>query len=129
MGNIVQAEAKAWLEASLAVASYTAVTGPVVALVTDVTDPSPTVAGSEVSGGSYARQAIAGGTATSATPSVILNTNVISFTGMPACTVKSLNIYNSSTRRLWFGPLSAIKTVGAGDTISFAASSISISLQ
>jgi hypothetical protein len=54
---------------------------------------------------------------------------VLTYATMPACTVTDIAIYNSSTRRLWFGPLGAPKTLGAGDTLSFAAAAISISLQ
>jgi hypothetical protein len=129
MANLVQTEAQKWLEASLGGTAYTAVTSPKVALITGGTAPTATTAGSEVTGGSYARQGFTAGTATAATPSVISNTNVISFTGMPACTVESIEIYdNAGTRRLWFGALTTPKTVGAGDTVSFAASAISISL-
>jgi hypothetical protein len=129
MANLVQAEAKKWLEASLGGTAFTAVSSPQVALITNVTAPTATAAGSEVTGGSYARQGFTAGTATAATPSVIANTNVISFTGMPACTVESIEIYDGGgTRRLWFGTLTTSKTVGAGDTVSFASSAISISL-
>jgi hypothetical protein len=49
---------------------------------------------------------------------------------MPACTVTHIDIYdsNGTPRRCWFGALSASKTVGAGDTLSFASTAISVSL-
>jgi hypothetical protein len=49
---------------------------------------------------------------------------------MPACTVGGIELWDSAGTpvRRWFGLLSASKTLGAGDTISFAASAISIAL-
>lgn len=130
MANIDQNEAKRLLAASLGQATYTApTTGINVGLFTST--GSSTAAGTEVTGGSYARQAYTPGAPSSATPSVIANTNVISFTGMPACTVTSAELYdqNGSPRRAYFGTLTGgNKTVGAGDTISFAAAALTISL-
>jgi uncharacterized protein RhaS with RHS repeats len=126
---LVQSEAQSLLAASLGQTAYTAVSGPVVALVTDGTDPTATAAGSEVTGGSYARQPFTPSTASAATPSVISNTNAISFTAMPAGNVKSINIYNSSTRRLYYGPLGTLKALGLGDTLSFAIGAITVSMQ
>jgi hypothetical protein len=127
MSNLDQTFAGDLLEASLGKTAFTAVSAPKVALITDATQPTSTVSGSEVSGGSYARQTFTPTVATDATPSVISNSGVISFTGMPACTVHAIEIWDS-TRRLWWGNLTADKTVGAGDVVSFADGAIDISL-
>jgi plastocyanin len=201
MGNIVQTEANNILGASVAGNTYTACTKPVkLALITNTTAPTNTTIGSEVSGGSYARQdtttssvwgAPSGGTITN-------SAGAVSFTGMPACTIASIELWDSYTRsvsdgvtnstttitsataaftaedvgraisgstdipagtiiasvtnsttavlsqaatgshssqtfnigptRRWFGALTASKTVNAGDTVTFASSSISITL-
>lgn len=128
MANIVQAEAQRLLDASLSTASYTApTTGMAVALVTAT--GSSTAAGTEVTGGSYARQNVTFGSASAATPSVASNSGAVTFTGMPACTVTGVDIFdrNGTPRRAYFGNLSASKTVGAGDTLSFAIGALTIS--
>jgi len=79
----------------------------------------PTDAGlNEISGGSYARQAVtfdvpsAGATANSAD---------VDFTDMPAETVTHCSLWDASTvgNMLYYGSLTASKTVNAGDTFSF----------
>lgn len=83
--------------------------------------------GTEVAGGSYARQAV-----TFAAPSggSSANSSTVSFTGMPAVTVTHAAIMDASTvgNMLFHGALTASKTVGAGDTLSFAAGDIVASL-
>ena len=61
---------------------------------------------------------------------VSANSNAEAFTGMPACTVVGVNIYDStgSPRRLAWGPLAANKTVDAGDTLSFAAGALTLTM-
>lgn len=120
--NIVQAEANRLLDASFGVTSYTAPTTPMkLALVT--ANGSATSAGTEVTGGSYARQTLTMG---SASGGANANSGSISFTSMPAATVVGVEVYDSagSPRRAWWGALTSSKTVGAGDTLSFATSSI-----
>lgn len=210
MGNIVTVEANAILASSVAGTTYLLATKPInLALITDVTDPTAVLKGSEVTntgGSTYARQdtttttiwgtASAGSITNSASP------GTVSFNVMPACTIKSIELWDSATRvtsadgvvtnlsanissatgnftsadvgqriaatgipggfttiasvtnsttavlavaftgttgsstvftittpvRRWFGALSASKTVNAGDTVTFAQSSISITL-
>ena len=124
--NLVIAESNRLLDASLGTASYTAPTTPM-KLALETATGTNAAAGTEVTGGSYARQTItfnaaSGGSAT--------NSNAISFTGMPAATVTGIEIYdnNGSPRRAWVGALTASKTVGAGDTLSFATSSVTVTL-
>lgn len=122
-GGLVQVERVQYLTALTGGTAYTNPTGTVkVALSTATT--SDTSAGTEVSGGSYARQAYGAGTPTSANPSVVSNSSTINFTGMPAVTTTDINIYDSTgtpVRKAW-GPLSASKATGSGDTLQFPAS-------
>jgi hypothetical protein len=124
--NIVQAEANRLLDASFGTAAFTAPTTPIkLALLTAA--GSNTAAGTEVTGGSYARQNVTMGAAAAGVAS---NSNTIAFTNMPAATVVAVDIYDSAgtPRRIWQGALGASKTTGAGDTLSFAAGAISASL-
>jgi hypothetical protein len=122
---LVQAEANRLLDASFGVAAYTAPTGDMtLALMT--ANGSATAAGTEVVGGSYARQTI---TMASASGGSAANSGAISFTSMPAATVVGIEVYDSagSPRRAWWGALTASKSVGAGDTLSFADGAITAS--
>lgn len=126
MPALVTAEANRLLDASLGVATYTAPTGSMkLALATSASSAS--AAGTEVSGGSYARQNITFGSASAGSSS---NTGTVTFTNMPAATVTHVDIYdsNGTPRRAWFGALSASKTTASGDTLSFATSSVTITL-
>lgn len=124
--NLVIAESNRLLDASLGTAAYTAPTGPM-KLALSTTTGTNTAAGTEVSGGSYTRQTITFNAASSGSAT---NSNAISFVGMPAATVTGVEIYDSagSPRRSWVGALASSKTVGVGDTLSFAASSITLTL-
>lgn len=124
--NIVVAEANRLLDASLGTATYTAPTGAM-KLALSTTTGTNSAAGTEVTGGSYARQTITFNAASSGSAT---NSNSISFTGMPAATVTGVEIFdsNGTPRRAWVGALTSSKTVGAGDTLSFATSSVTISL-
>lgn len=124
--NIVQAEANRLLDASFGTTAYVDPTGPMkLALVT--ANGSATAAGTEVAGGSYARQTL---TMSAASAGSCSNSGTISFTSMPAATVVGVEVYDSagSPRRAWWGALTASKTVASGDTISFAAGSVVASL-
>lgn len=113
------------LDALVGTAAYTVTTPIKLALMTaNGTDSS---AGTEVTGGSYARQTITFGSAASGQ---IANSAEINFTGMPAATVVGIEIYDSAgtPKRLAYGALTANKTTASGDTLQFAASSITLSL-
>lgn len=113
------------LDALVGTAAYT-MTGPVkLALVTANGDDAS--AGTEVTGGSYARQTIAFDAAASGQ---IANNASISFTGMPAVTVVGIELYDSagSPKRLAYGALTTSRTITAGDTVQFASSAITLSL-
>lgn len=124
--NIVTAEANRLLDASLGTATYTAPTGAMKLALATATGTAST-AGTEVTGGSYARQTIAFGAASAGAAS---NSGSITFTAMPAATVTGVDIYdsNGSPRRAWAGALTASKTVASGDSLSFAAASVSVTL-
>lgn len=126
MAALAQAESNRLLDASLGTASYTAPTTPMKLAVMSTTGTT-TAAGTEFTGGSYARQTIAFGSASSASAS---NSGAISFTNSPALTANSVEIYDSAgtPRRGWFGALTTPKTLNSGDTLSFAIASIVASL-
>ena len=92
------------------------------------TASSASAAGTEVAGGSYARQTIA---MTAASSESAANTAAITFTNMPACTVTHVDIYdsNGTPRRCWWGQLSTPIPVLAGASLSFSAAQITALLQ
>lgn len=99
------------------------VTPLVVALTTDA--PSDSAAGTEVTGGSYARQSVTIGAASGTSPSIASNTALVSFASMPAVAgsgVVGWNIYDASAtpRRIWHGTFDVAKTTNAGDTFEIA---------
>jgi hypothetical protein len=121
VANLVQVEANGLLNASSGQATYTNPTTPVkVALVTAT--GTATAAGTEVSGGSYARQTI---TFAAASAGSIASNTALTYTSMPACTVTGVDEWDSAGTpiRRWFGNLSASKTVNSGDTFSIASGS------
>lgn len=89
---------------------------------------SPTDAGSgtEVTGGSYARQTATFASAASGTTD---NDADVVFTGMPAATVTHFGIYDASTagNLLWWGAFAASKTTTSGDTLTIPAAGLVIS--
>ncbi|MGW2721424.1 phage tail fiber protein [Streptomyces sp. NPDC001492] len=104
----------------------TAPTTPLkVALVTANGDD--TTAGTEVTGGSYARQSLTVGAASAGATS---NSADLVFSGMPACTVVGVEIWDNAGTpvRLWHGALSASRTVAAGDEVRLVAGSLALSL-
>jgi hypothetical protein len=113
------------LDALVGTSSYTVTTPVKLALMT--ANGSDSAPGTEVTGGSYARQTIAFDAAASGS---ISNNAAISFTGMPACTVVGIEIWDNagSPKRLAYGPLTASRSVSAGDTVQFASSSVTLSL-
>lgn len=113
------------LDALVGTSSYSVTTPIKLALMT--ANGSDSAAGTEVTGGSYTRQTIAFDAASSGS---IDNNAAISFTGMPACTVVGIEIYDSagSAKRLAYGPLTASRTVTSGDTVQFASGAITLSL-
>jgi hypothetical protein len=97
-------------------------TGSTVDLVT--TMGTATTAPTKVTGGSYAAQTPTWSAASARTKS---NSATVNFTGLPAATVVGIDVSNTTPARSWFIPLTTTKTVGAGDTLSFASAAISFS--
>lgn len=97
--------------------------------------PSDSAAGTEVSGGSYARVAVvrtgAGwNAATGTTPALTDNTGAINFPTASGSwgTVTHFGIFDASTagNLLYWADLTASKTVASGDTASFAAGALDV---
>lgn len=92
------------------------------ALVTSASSDS--AAGTEVTGGSYARQTLA---MSSAQPS--LNSADITFSGMPACTVTGVEIWDSAGSPVrWAYKSVTSKTVNAGDDVKVTAGNLSLDI-
>lgn len=89
-----------------------------VALVTAA--GSDSTAGTEVTGGSYARQTI---TVAAAVNGGVSNSADLVWSNMPACTIVGWEIWDSAgTPIRWiYGPLDASKTLAAGDQYKVAA--------
>jgi hypothetical protein len=113
------------LDALVGTASYSADTPIKLALVT--ANGNDATAGTEVSGGSYARQDI---TFSAASSGSISNDAVETFTNMPTCTVVGIELWDSAgtPSRLAYGSLTASKALTSGDTLEFAIGSITLSL-
>ncbi len=96
-----------------------------VALVT--ANGSDSAAGTEVTGGSYARQNVTFSAASGGTTS---NSADVTFTAMPACTVVGIEIWDSAGTpiRWWYGALAASKTLQAGDELKLASGDIDLTL-
>jgi hypothetical protein len=108
--------------------SYTAPT-PYLALFTVA--PSDAGGGTEVTGGSYARVAIAGNMGTAAS-GAITNSGTVTFTTATASwgTVVAAAVMDASTagNMLWWFDLAASKAVGSGDTLVFNAGDLDFTL-
>jgi hypothetical protein len=129
-GNIDAAHANNILDASLGTAALTATVTPLkLALIT--TAGNNTTPGTEVTGGSYSAQTAAFNSAAtvSGTPTTS-NSGTITYTNMPASVIPAMELRDSSgtPKRKWLGNLTASKTVGAGDTLTFASGSVVTSM-
>ena len=83
--------------------------------------------GTEVTGGAYARQSLTVGAASAGATS---NSADLVFAGMPAATVVGVEIWDNAGTpvRLWYGALSASRTVAAGDELRLVAGSLALSI-
>jgi hypothetical protein len=129
MAALAQAEANRLLEASLGKNTFTAPTTPM-KLSLHTTTGSASAAGTEVTGGSYARQDLSAALPSTGTNGSITSNAAVNFTGMPAATTTSAEVYdsNGTPRRAWWGALAASKTTGAGDTLQFPSGQITLAL-
>lgn len=117
-GGLTNGESDRLVNASMGVAAYTAPTGPM-KLALASTASSASAAGTEVTGGSYARQTFTPTTASGGTG--VSNSVAITYTNMPTITTVAGDIYdsNGTPRRAAWGPLTASKSTNLGDTLSF----------
>lgn len=108
----------AWLTGQ----STTAPTMPYVLRLMTV-NGSDSAAGTEVVGGTYARQNITIGAPSGSNPTVVSNSALVRFDGLPATTVVGVEVWDSNGTpfRWWWKALpGAGRTVLAGDAIEFA---------
>jgi hypothetical protein len=122
LSNTAENRALDWLMGN----ATTAPTAPLkVALVTANGDDA--TAGTEVTGGSYARQNL---TAAAAVNGATSNSADLVWTNMPAATVVGVEIWDSAATpvRLWYGPLTASRTVAAGDELRLTAGSLTLTI-
>lgn len=115
------------LEHTLGITSFTAPTTTYLALFTS--DPTDAGTGTEVSGGSYARQSISWNTPASGATT---NSADVTFPQATANygTVTHIGIYDASSagNLLYHGALSASKSVETNDTFIVEAGDLSVSL-
>jgi hypothetical protein len=107
------------LDHVLRVAAFTQPPANYVALYTTATTDAG--GGTEVTGGSYARQTATFAAATSGAGATS-NSSSINFPNMPACTVTYVAIWDAVTagNLLYHGPLTAPQVIAAGTTFNFA---------
>lgn len=122
LSNTAENRALDWLMGS----ATTAPTTPLkVALVTAAGDD--TTAGTEVTGGSYARQTLTVGAAAAGATS---NSADLVWSGMPACTIVGWEIWDSAGTpvRWWYGPLDTNRTLLAGDEYRINAGNLDLAI-
>lgn len=109
--------------------SYTSPTTVYLALFTS--DPTVAGSGTEVTGGSYARQAVTFSTASSSPSVPSSNTGAVTFTGLPAAAITHGAVYDASTsgNLLYFGDLSSVIITNTDSSITFDAGDITIGEQ
>ncbi|MFZ3592314.1 phage tail fiber protein [Streptomyces sp. BH104] len=96
-----------------------------VALLTAVGDDA--TAGTEVTGGSYARKNLS---VAASTGGATTNSADLLWTGMPACTIVGWEIWDNAGTpvRLWYGPLGASQTLPAGSEFKITAGGLALSI-
>ena len=89
-------------------------------------DPT-TTGGSEVSGGSYARQSITWNAASGGSQT---SSNAQNFTSMPSTTIGYFGVWSASTSGTYVGGgvISGVSTVPAGSTVAFASTAVSLNV-
>jgi hypothetical protein len=124
-GNLTNYLENKLLDHFLGTTSYTMPSPVYVALFTVA--PGDAGGGTEVTGGSYARQTAAFSAASSGATS---NSANVDFTGMPAATTVAIAIFDASTsgNMLVHGTLTTNKTTDAGDTLRIATGDLDISI-
>ena len=116
-GNLTNYLENKLIDHFLGTTSYTMPAAVYIGLFTVA--PTDAGGGTEVTGGSYARQAATFSAASSGATS---NDTNIDFTGMPSATTVAIGIFDASTsgNMLLYGTLTTNKTTDAGDTLRIA---------
>jgi len=115
------------VDASLGTAAFVATVGPIRCRLLTV-NGSATAAGTELgtsagyTGGTSAPTVTFG--AASTTTALAASSTAVTVTNMPASTVVGVELWDSAPTRKWWGPLTASKTLNAGDTFSIAAGAL-----
>ena len=124
-GNLTNYLENKLIDHFLGTASYTMPADVYIALFTVA--PSDAGGGTEVTGGSYARQVATFSAASSGATS---NDSNVDFTGMPAATTVAIGIFDALTsgNMLLYGTLTTNKTTDAGDTLRIATGDLDISI-
>jgi len=124
-GNLTNYLENKLIDHFLGTASYTMPSAVYVGLFT--VTPGEAGGGTEVTGGSYARQEA---TFTSASSGATSNDSNIDFAGMPAATTVAIGIFDdvSGGNMLLYGGLTVNKTTDAGDTLRIATGDLDISI-
>ncbi len=92
-----------------------------------VNNPGPTNTGTEVTGGSYARQSITFGAISAGS---MTNTNTLTFSSMPTSAITHYGIFDAATsgNLLAYGQLAGLIPTEAGDTVIFDPGHITLTL-
>ena len=124
-GNLTNYLENKLLDHFLGTTAYTMPSPVYVALFTVA--PGDAGGGTEVTGGSYARQTAA---FTAASSGATSNSGNIDFTGMPAATTVAIALFDAITsgNMLVHGTLTTNKTTDAGDTLRIATGDLDISI-
>jgi hypothetical protein len=124
-GNLTNYLENKLIDHFLGTTSYTMPADVYIALFTVA--PADAGGGTEVTGGSYARQIV---TFSGASSGATSNDSNIDFTGMPAATTVAIGIFDASTsgNMLLYGTLTTNKTTDAGDTLRIATGDLDISI-
>lgn len=132
MPALHQAHANNLIDGSLGTAAFVAATLPINCRLMTA-NGTATAAGTELAtGGGYTAGNGAPDVTFAAAASGQAASNVaVTVTNMPASTIVGVELWDSNAtapRRLWYGALSASKTVNAGDTFSIASGSLTAAL-
>jgi hypothetical protein len=124
-GNLTNYLENKLIDHFLGTTSYTMPADVYIALFTVA--PSDAGGGTEVTGGSYARQIA---TFSGASSGATSNDSNVDFTGMPAATTVAIGIFDALTsgNMLLYGTLTTNKTTDAGDTLRIATGDLDISI-
>ena len=124
-GNLTNYLESKLIDHFLGTTTYTKPTAVYVGLFT--VSPGEAGGGTEVTGGSYARQEATFAAASSGSTT---NSTNIDYTNMPAATTVAIGIFDASTsgNMLLYGALTTNKTTDAGDTLRIATGSLSVSI-